>query len=136
MAVTINAKYKGGKKIELIHEQSGTSIQTDAPKDNNGDGSSFSPTDLAASSLIACIMTIMTIKAEQKQIALDGMHGSVIKEMSQEPRRIGKLTLEIHMPSGLSEKERKLFEAVAQTCPVHYSLHPEITVASEFIYDV
>jgi putative redox protein len=118
--------------MELTHEASGTTLVTDAPRDNNGDASSFSPTDLTASSLLACMMTIIAIKAEQKGISLEGMNGSVEKNMAVEPRRISELRVTLEFPSHLSAGDRRLFEAVAKSCPVFQSLHPDVKVDCRF----
>lgn len=136
MTEVITGKYLGNKKTELTHQTSGRKIQTAAPKDNNGDGSSFSPTDLVASALGACMMTVMAINAEKLGLDLTGMHSRVEKHMSANPRRIAKLPLAIHLPQRLSEQERSQLEQIARSCPVCQSLHPETVVALNFEYDV
>ena len=136
MGVIIDGVYLGNKKARLKHEPSGTEILTVAPKDNFGDGSSFSPTDLVASALGACTMLIMSIPAEREGIDLSGLRMRVEKEMSSAPRRLGKLTLEVHLPGRLSTVERERLERVARECPVLCSLHPDITVDARFVYDV
>jgi putative redox protein len=134
--VQMRGKYLGNKKLELLHEPSGTKIYTAAPKDNNGDGSSFSPTDLAAVSLGACILTVMGIFAERHAIDLTGSHFSIEKVMSSNPRRIAELPISIHLPKSIAPEMRETLERVAHTCPVHQSLHPEIQVRECFVYDV
>jgi putative redox protein len=136
MSVIIEGRYLGNKRTKLVHGPSGTELTTDAPKDNAGEGAYFSPTDLVAGALGACMMTIIGILAERSAIDLDGTKIRVEKEMHSSPRRIGTLTLELHLPSRLMEPERRKLEAAARTCPVHQSLHPEVTINVQFVYDV
>jgi len=136
MGVVITGSYDGNKRMLLGHGPSGAEIRTAAPVDNNGDGSSFSPTDLVAGALGACMTTIMAIMAERDGIDLSGMHFKVEKEMSSAPRRIAKLILEIHLPSRLSDEVRGKLERGARTCPVHHSLFPEIESEPTFFYDI
>lgn len=136
MSVKISGRYLGNKKIELVHEPSGMKISTAAPLDNNGDGSSFSPTDLLTASLGACAMTVMSIYAERHGIDLSGMHMQIEKIMSAEPRRVASLPLSIHMPAAITDEQRSILERVAATCPVKRSLSPETEVTISFKYDV
>lgn len=136
MSVKMTGKYIGNKKIELRHNDSGAVIYTAAPLDNNGDGSSFSPTDLFTSSLGACMLTIMGILAERDAIDLSSSYYLIEKIMSDSPRRVGKIILDIHLPSNFTDEQKKKYERAANTCPVHHSLHPEIDVKISFIYDV
>jgi len=136
MSVTIEGRYLGDKKVALTHLDSGAVITTAAPKDNGGDGSSFSPTDLAAASLGACMVTIMGLMAEREGISLAGTWFRVEKHMSAAPRRLGRLPVSIHLPRALSPAEREKLERGAHTCPVAHSLHPEVAVEVAFIYDV
>lgn len=136
MSVKIIGKYLGNLKVELTHEESGAKITTSAPKDNNGDGASFSPTDLVAGAMGACFMTIIGIIASKKRLDVEGSYFEVEKHMSAEPRRIGKLVLNIHLPARLAQDQRESLEKHARTCPVHHSLHPEIESVVEFIYDI
>lgn len=135
MSVRVTGRYLGNKRNELVHEPSGTAITTAAPVDNQGDGSTFSPTDLCAASLGACQVTVMAIVAERDGIDLSGTHWSVEKTMAQSPRRIGLLKVEIHLPKNLDAAARSKLEAAARACPVHHSLHPEVKVEAAFIYD-
>lgn len=132
---TISGRYLPGKKVELRHEDSGALIVTSAPKDNNGDGSSFSPTDLLAASLGACMLTVIGILAERKGIDVSGMEMTVGKEMAASPRRVAALPVVIHLPQRLSAEERALCEAAARACPVHHSIHPYIRADVTFVYD-
>ena len=132
--VEIKVEFNGNLSTELTHVDSGAKLITDAPKDNQGEGKSFSPTDMVAGALVSCMLTIMAIYAKRTSIDLTGAKGSVIKEMSASPRRIGKLTVSFQMPKRLSEAERKALEAAALTCPVHKSLHPDVEVPIKFEY--
>ena len=136
MAVTIYGNYIGKKHVELKHEPSGSIIVTEAPKDNGGTGSKFSPTDLVAAGLGSCILTILSLVAEKDGFDLSHMTATVNKTMSTAPRRIGKLETVIHLPSNLANEQRTRVEKAAMTCPVHHSLHPEIEAPIQFIYDL
>lgn len=137
MTVKITGSFIGGKKIEVIHTESGVKITTDAPKDNNGDGSSFSPTDLVAVAFASCVLTTIAIVAERDKINLAGSHFTVEKNMSTDsPRRIASLPLTLHLPSNLSDLQREKFERVAKSCPVHHSLRADIAADIIFIYDM
>ncbi len=125
--VTIQLTYQGGLRCSATHLPSGNILSTDAPVDNNGKGESFSPTDLLATGLGACMATVMGIVAERKQISLDGLKVEVRKHMSTDtPRRISKLEVDIDMPIAADHPERALFEAAGRGCPAHHSLHPDI----------
>lgn len=132
----MQGRYLGNKKVELIHEPSGMKMHTAAPKDNNGDGSSFSPTDLSAAALGACLLTVMGIFAERNGVDLTGSFFSIEKIMINNPRRIGELPLTVHLPRALPPDVRSKLEKVAHSCPVRHSLHPEIKVTSSFVYDI
>ena len=128
--VTINLSYQGGLRCTATHAPSGNILTTDAPVDNNGKGEAFSPTDLVATALGACMATVMGIVAERKKISLEGMSIEVRKHMSEgTPRRISKLEVDLHMPLPFSHPERKILESAARGCPVHHSLHPDIEIA-------
>jgi putative redox protein len=135
MTVEITGSYLGDLKTELIHEGSKTALRTAAPLDNQGDGSSFSPTDLLAASLGSCVVTILGIVAKRHQIPLEGLRFRTEKHMStQGSRRIQKVLLEIFMPQGLNAEQRKLLEQSAETCPVSKSLHPDLQKVFQFRY--
>ena len=134
MAVEITGKYIGNLKTELTHGPSGAVLRTAAPLDNNGDGSSFSPTDLVAAALGACMTTVMAIVAERDGIDLSGLTFRVEKHMVSNPRRIGALPVVIQMPAGLTPEQRLKLERTARTCPVHHSLLPEIDAEVRFEY--
>lgn len=124
---TISEKYLGDLRVECVHNASGTVIITDAPVDNQGKGEAFSPTDLCATALASCAMTIMGIYARSHDIDITGMTVEVVKTMSASPRRIGKLEVTFNMPEReYSDREKKALINAAHTCPVHLSLHPDI----------
>jgi putative redox protein len=133
--VKIKGSYLGDLHCLMTHVPSGRTLETDAPKDNQGRGESFSPTDLAATSLLSCILTTMAIYAKRQGKELLGMNGEVTKEMSAEPpRRIAKLTVTVNMPKGMAKEERDTYERVGGTCPVHKSLGPETQVVTTYVY--
>jgi putative redox protein len=134
MAVEITGRYLGDLKVEVTHGPSGVTIRTAAPVDNQGDGSSFSPTDLAAAALGACMLTLMGIVARRDGIDLRAATFRLEKHMADGPRRIGALPVVIRMPAGLAPEQRKKLERAALTCPVHHSLLEEIDKPVEFAY--
>lgn len=134
--VEININYEGDLHCRVEHGPSGAIIQTDAPVDNHGRGECFSPTDLAAAALGACMATIMGIAAQRYNIDLRGIKVKVAKEMSKDtPRRIAKLTVNYHVPLAVDHPQRKLLEAAALSCPVHHSLHPDIEQDIQFHWE-
>ncbi|MEM7480720.1 MAG: OsmC family protein [Acidobacteriota bacterium] len=134
MAVDIQGKYQGNLKVRLQHGPSGQKVTTAAPIDNQGDGSSFSPTDLVAAALGACMVTLVAIVGEREGIDCSGVSFRLEKHMNASPRRIGSVPVTILMPPGLSDKQRTLLERAALTCPVHRSLHPEVEKPVTFDY--
>jgi len=125
--VSIQVDYEGDLRCRAIHGPSAVEIFTDAPVDNHGRGESFSPTDLVATALAACMATVIGIKGRQKDLPLEGMTVTVEKHMSLDsPRRIARLPITITMPLPADHPDRVLLEAVALSCPVHQSLHSEI----------
>lgn len=125
--MTSSIVYKGELRTEAAHLQSGVKIITDAPTDNRGKGAYFSPTDLGATSLACCMVTIMGIKAADKGIDIDGTTLEVQKVMASNPRRISEIIVNINMPERkYSEKEKKILSKAALTCPMAHSLHPDI----------
>ncbi len=123
---TAKVTYLGNLRTENEHLKSGNKFITDAPTDNNGKGEAFSPTDTVATGLANCMITMMGIKARDMQINMDGTAAIVTKTMAADPRRISKIEVVLNFPSGIDEKSRKILENTARTCPVHYSLHPDI----------
>ena len=135
MAVEIKGKYKGDLRVELTHGPSESIIETDAPIDNQGKGARFSPTDLVATALGSCMLTIMGIVARRDNIDLNGVTFRAEKHMTTDaPRRIAKIIIEFNMTKNLTEDQKKKLEKAAHTCPVHYSLLPEIEKDIKFIY--
>jgi putative redox protein len=120
--VTMKAIYQGQKHCELTHGPSGSKIETDAPKDNQGKGERFSPTDLVGA------------VAERDGLSLEGATAEVEKHMVPDPRRIGALPLRITMPASLTAEQRKKLENTANHCPVHKSLHPDLKAEITFTY--
>ena len=133
--VKISIVYEGQLHCNLTHEPSGTVISTDAPKDNMGRGEAFSPTDLVAAALGSCMLTIMGIEASKYNIDLTGTKVDVTKEMITSPvRRIGSISVTLHMVPGIPQDKRVMLEAAAHSCPVHKSLHPDVQTPIQFIY--
>ena len=122
----IEITYTRNLRTQCKHLQSGDKITTDAPVDNHGNGEAFSPTDLAVTALGSCLLTIMGIAAKTHGINIDQSIARVTKIMSKNPRRIGKIIVDIDIPYKLSTKEKRLLNQAAKACPVHHSLHPDI----------
>ena len=135
--MTSSVEYKGDLRTTCVHLQSGQQIITDAPTDNQGKGEAFSPTDLLATSLGSCMLTIMGITANRHQINLAGTKINITKIMADSPRRVSKIVAEVHFHSGiqLDDKQRTLLENSARACPVAKSLHAEIEQDIRFIYN-
>ncbi|MEI8137571.1 MAG: OsmC family protein [Bacteroidota bacterium] len=121
-------KYIGELRTESIHLASDSKIITDAPIDNHGKGQAFSPTDLMATSLANCMLTVMGIKAQgEGMTSIDGTMAEVTKVMYSEPRRVGEIHIKLTFPNNnFSDKEKKIYENTAHTCPVAKSLHPDL----------
>lgn len=132
--MTSKVNYLGELRTEATHLSSGNVIFTDAPIDNNGKGEAFSPTDTVATALASCAMTIMGIKAASMGWDIKGISAEVTKVMSTNPRRIAKVSVVFHVPFKTDEKQRKILEQTAKTCPVYMSLHPDIEKDFEFIW--
>jgi putative redox protein len=140
MAVAIDVTYRGGLHCEALHVPSGQTFWTDAPLDNGGRGESFSPTDLVATALGSCLLTIIGLVAERHALSLDGVRVRVEKTMAAAPlRRIAELRSRITFPASvaasLEPAVRDKLERAASHCPVHASLHPEIEAPIEFVYE-
>jgi len=132
--MTSTVIYEGDLRTVATHLNSGTVIETDAPLDNQGKAQRFSPSDLVATALGSCMMTIMGIKARDMQVDLKGMKIDIEKIMKADPRRIGGVNLTFHFPEALQvdEKQKTILERAAHTCPVIYSIHPDIEVKMVF----
>lgn len=140
MAVTIEVTYEGQLRCTATHGPSGSRLTTDAPVDNHGRGEAFSPTDLVATALGTCVLTVMGIVAERNQLDLTGTRVHVTKEMVQQPiRRIGRLAVVVTVPAERAERlsgtDRRKLETAAHHCPVHQSLHPDIEAPIEFRWE-
>jgi putative redox protein len=137
MAVEIQAIYTGKLGCQATHGPSGTTLQTDAPVDNGGNGASFSPTDLVATALGTCVLTILGLVSERHEVDLTGAEVRVTKEMIAQPtRRIGALRCQVRIPAHAVQdgSMRTRLETAARKCPVHQSLHPDIEAPIEFVY--
>lgn len=125
--MTSKVEYNGQLRTISTHIKSGEQIITDAPTDNNGKGEAFSPTDMVANSVATCMLTIMGIAAEKRNLNIDGTIATVEKIMAANPRRISKLNIEVQFPNkNYTVKEKELLQKVAINCPVIMSIHPAI----------
>lgn len=133
--VAIDILYEGNLRCRATHGPSGAVIATDAPKDNQGKGEAFSPTDLVATAAATCMTTIMGIVAKRDGLHLEGASVRVEKEMSaQPPRRIARLVMIFTMPAGIPLAARAKLEQAAHFCPVALSLHPDSKIEATFTY--
>ena len=133
MSVRIEVRYEGELHTQATHGPSGATLETDAPKDNEGRGEAFSPTDLLATALGTCMLTVMGIYARRKGWEMKGARVTVDKHMVADPvRRVGRLEVRFEMPAGIPAEARKPLERAAHTCPVHQSLHPDVKVDATF----
>jgi putative redox protein len=133
--VAIHLEYQGDLHCKAVHGPSGTVLTTDAPKDNQGRGESFSPTDLAATALGSCILTVMGIMARSLNVDIAGTTATVEKEMANAPvRMIHRLKVKIDVPHRVSEEHKQRLKKAAETCPVHKSLHPDVQMPIEFTW--
>ena len=134
--VEITGRYVGDLRVEAVHGPSGASISLDAPKDHDGLGRSFSPTDLVATALGSCITTVIAIVAKRRGIDIGEPTFSTTKEMVADPkRRIGRLATTVHLPASISEQDRTILERAAHTCPVHQSLGERVDAPIAFVYE-
>jgi uncharacterized OsmC-like protein len=132
--MTSRITYEGNLRTVATHLQSGTVIETDAPLDNHGKGERFSPTDLVATALGNCMLTVMGIKAKDMNVDLEGTKIDVTKIMLAEPRRIGEIKVIFNFPESVKadEKQKTILERTAMTCPVLESLDPNLKKSVEF----
>lgn len=135
MAVLIKGKYLSDLRCEMTHDESNATILTDAPKDNQGKGESFSPTDLVASALASCMMTIIAIRAKTKKIVIGNPTYTIKKFMMTNPRKIEKIEININYNVILTENDKEYLETEAKTCPVALSIHPNIKQEINFKYN-
>ncbi len=133
MSVTIQTKYLGGLRTESTHLKSQNTLITDAPTDNNGKGEAFSPTDLLATALATCMLTVMGIYADKNGLNIDGTNCDVTKIMAVNPRRVAEIVIEFNFPkNNFDESQRKILEDAAYSCPVAFSLHPDLKKTVSF----
>ncbi len=124
---TSEVTYISELRVKSVHVFSGNEIITDAPLDNQGKAQAFSPTDLLATSLANCMLTIMGIAARTHQFSIDGTRAEVTKTMASDPRRVSAIEVKLFFPKNdYTDKHKKIIENAAHTCPVAYSLHPDI----------
>jgi putative redox protein len=138
--VRITLRYPGELHTEAVHEPSSARLETDAPRDNHGKGESFSPTDLLATSLGACMMTVMGILARKEGLDIDGLLATVDKYMTvSPPRRVARLVVEVTLPidqgARLDASQRAALEAAGETCPVRLSLSESVAVETSYRWD-
>ena len=133
--MTSKVIFKGALRTEATHIRSGNTIITDAPTDNKGKGEAFSPTDLVATSLASCMLTIMGIKADEMNINIEGASAEVKKIMTAGPRRIAQVNIVINIPISADEKTKNILEKSALTCPVDKSLSDSMIRDIKFIWD-
>lgn len=131
---SMESVYLGELRCESTHLKSGQVVITDAPPDNQGKGEAFSPTDLMCTSLAVCALTIMGIAARTHSIAMEGTKVHTTKVMAANPRRVGEIHLEFMMPHNYAEKDRKILEHAAMTCPVMLSLSADLKKDVKFNY--
>ncbi len=133
--VAIQIEYQGDLHCKAVHGPSATELATDAPVDNQGRGESFSPTDLVATALGTCMLTIMGIMARTLNLDIAGTTATVEKEMTATaPRMIKSLAVTIHVPHSITPENQQKLERAAHTCPVHKSLHPDIQTPIQFTW--
>ncbi len=131
---TFEIKYQGDLRTIATHLDSGSEISTDAPKDNHGLGQTFSPTDMVCSALASCILTIMAIAVEKKNVDIKGTTAMVKKTMGNNPRRIAKIEIDIVFPKGYDSKTKTILERAAYNCPVHKTLSETVEKNISFTY--
>jgi putative redox protein len=133
--VAIQFEYQGDLHCTAVHGPSATELTTDAPTDNQGRGETISPTDLVATALGTCMLTVMGIMARTLQIDIAGTTATVEKEMTASaPRMIESLAVKIHVPHAVTPENQQKLERAAHTCPVHKSLHPDVHTPIDFIW--
>jgi len=131
---TFEIKYQGNLRTTATHLDSGSEITTDAPKDNNGLGKTFSPTDMVCSALASCILTIMAIAVEKNNVDIKDATAMVKKTMGNNPRRIAKIQIDIIFPKDYDSKTKTILERAAYNCPVHYTLSETVEKNISFSY--
>ena len=132
--VAITIVYEGDLHCEATHGPSATRLTTDAPLDNGGRAESFSPTDLVATALGTCMLTVMGLKAQSLEVDIAGTTATIEKEMASAPRRIGRLIATVRIPHDLPADVREQLERAAMTCPVYQSLSEKIDKQIDFAW--
>ena len=135
--MTSTVVYEGNLRTLCTHLRSGSTFETDAPVDNKGKGERFSPTDLVATSLATCMLTLMGMRAAEMEVDIKGISVDVEKIMKADPRRVGGINLTFHFPESLeiNERQQAILQRAAETCPVMYSIHPDIEVNVNFNWE-
>jgi uncharacterized OsmC-like protein len=131
---TSTVLYSGQLRTIMTHLSSKQEVITDAPVDNHGKGEAFSPTDLVATGLGSCMLTVMGIKAESLGIDMDGTLVTISKHMGTAPRRITQIDASVVLPASIPEEHREILEMIGRTCPVSKSLHPDLIQNITFEY--
>jgi uncharacterized OsmC-like protein len=131
---TLRTKHLGNLRTEITHLQSGNTVTTDAPTDNNGKGEYISPTDMVAGALGSCMLTLMDMAAGRLGLDMTGTRLEITKTMAADPRRIAEIAIDFYLPFAADERSRKIIERAAETCPVGKSLHPELKQTISFHY--
>ena len=135
MSVRIDCRYEGDLHCSAVHAPSGRTLSTDAPADNQGKAETFSPTDLVATALGSCVLTIMGIYARPRNISIEGARAVVVKHMTRTPpRRIARLEVRVSLPAALAEQARRGLEQSVRACPVEASLHRDVEIELAFEY--
>ena len=132
--VSIETRYEGDLRCVAVHGPSGNELATDAPVDNQGRGETFSPTDLIATALSSCTLTIMAMAARRAEIGFEGVTATAVKHMATDPRRIGEIPIEIRIPGRLTDKQKRILESAARSCPVAKSLRADLAQGISFVY--
>ncbi len=133
--MTSKVIYEGQLRTRMTHLYSGTEVITDAPLDNHGLAQAFSPTDIVATGLASCMLTVMGIKARDMGVDLTGTSAEVTKVMAAEPRRISEVHVTLTFPkNNYTDKDKTILENTAKTCPVAHSLHPDIKQVLQFVW--
>jgi uncharacterized OsmC-like protein len=131
---TLKTKHLGNLRTEITHLQSGNTVTTDAPTDNNGKGEYISPTDMVAGALGSCMLTLMDMAATRMGVDMTGTTLGITKVMASDPRRIAEIAIDVHFPFAADEKTRTIIERAGLTCPVSKSLHPDLVQTMVFNY--
>lgn len=133
--MTAIVEYTGNLRCNAEHLQSGSKMETDAPTDNRGKGERFSPTDTLCVSLATCMLTTMGIKANDSEYNIDGATAEVTKHMASDPRRVSAIDVRVKLPAQKDVKSQIILERTGNNCPVAKSLHPDIQLNIEYIWE-